>query len=755
MSAGLLILASAVILSKSIEYDELGRMTVERGNNGQLTRHEYDAEGRRTATVDSLGRRLVMSYDVLGRISKVTHPDGGITSYTYDAADRVVQIRDPRGKVTLYEFDGLGNLLAQDSPDSGTTTLAYSPAGLLLASTRGDGVSTSYQYDGQGRLLQASAAGQVQTYSYDACGNGKGRLCSVTEGGAITSFSYTQDGQVAERGDDVRFVDASQLLMTRYTYDEMRRPRSITYPDGMQAQYEYLDGSPYAMTINQDGRTVRLVDQAVYQAGGARRSLLFANGLTERQEFDIDGRLKSLLVSGAGSTVLSKSYGYNSADEITRIDDGIDPAASQQIGYDALGRLLEQRRGGQTHVMGYDANSNWTTFKEGGYLRSYSIDGGSNRLLAYSSSKPGDESRSYAYDAMGNRTEETAAGDQRTYSYSAFNRMNSVQINGHATQYLLNPLGQRLAKRGASGASYYTYAGQNRMMSERNGGTWTNYLWFDGELVGLSRQGKISHVHVDHLGRPETASDDGRAVVWAAYNYAYGRSVRADAIGGLNIGFPGQYFDSESGLWHNGFRDYDAAIGRYLQSDPKGMIAGGNPYGYTGANPINRVDPLGRDTLVIRGHATGSGVRGNPFGHIALAFTGRGVYSDGTGTAYGSSLTDYLSKQGEYRTSTISRIKTTPEQEARMIADLEARAKAKGRTLPDPKRDPIAALRDTCAIRTQSALAAGGIRSILFPINSPFPVVPAIIGAMNASDVSTLVQGAAIPSEYGSFDPAP
>ena len=53
----------------------------------------------------------------------------------------------------------------------------------------------------------------------------------------------------------------------------------------------------------------------------------------------------------------------------------------------------------------------------------------------------------------------------------------------------------------------------------------------------------------------------------------------------------------ETGLYHNGFRDYLPALGRYLESDPIGLAGGFNTYAYAGGNPLRYSSPLGLCTV--------------------------------------------------------------------------------------------------------------------------------------------------------------
>ena len=62
----------------------------------------------------------------------------------------------------------------------------------------------------------------------------------------------------------------------------------------------------------------------------------------------------------------------------------------------------------------------------------------------------------------------------------------------------------------------------------------------------------------------------------------------------MNLRFPGQYYDQETGTHYNFHRDYKPNAGRYVQSDPIGLVGGVNSYNYTYQNPLTYLDTDGR-----------------------------------------------------------------------------------------------------------------------------------------------------------------
>ncbi len=113
-------------------------------------------------------------------------------------------------------------------------------------------------------------------------------------------------------------------------------------------------------------------------------------------------------------------------------------------------------------------------------------------------------------------------------------------------------------------------------------------------------------IHADHLNVPRIILNTANVAVWRWDNSdAFGLgSPNQDPDGDgtaitYNLRFPGQYYDKETGLHYNYFRDYDPNTGRYLESDPIGLAGGMNTYGYVGGNPVNLVDPTGKNPIVL------------------------------------------------------------------------------------------------------------------------------------------------------------
>lgn len=102
----------------------------------------------------------------------------------------------------------------------------------------------------------------------------------------------------------------------------------------------------------------------------------------------------------------------------------------------------------------------------------------------------------------------------------------------------------------------------------------------------------------DHLGSPRKILDQAGTLLWSwtntePYGYQAPNELHSGSSFVYDGRFPGQRFDRSTGALHNGFRTYSPKLGRYMQSDPLGLEAGWNTYGYVSGYPVGLADYLG------------------------------------------------------------------------------------------------------------------------------------------------------------------
>ncbi|MBS0576680.1 MAG: RHS repeat protein [Proteobacteria bacterium] len=584
---------SSTLVSKAMRsYDGLGRVWTVGGNNGQNFVTGYDNDGNVVSSTDSLGHITTFTFDHLNRKTSTTDPEKGVTAFGYDVGDRAVSVVDPRLLITTYVYDGFGQLWAQSSPDTGTVSFTYDAGGRRTGFTRADGTVTSYGFDGLNRVATVSTGGKTQTFTYDACANGRGRLCSVADAfngyNDSLSTAYTPEGWVASQSSIV----AGSTYNTAYAYDNMGRATGVTYPNGVAANYAYAAGKLASATVTINGTTRNVATGLTYEPYVGVAGWTYGNGLVRTNDYDLDGRLTGISTTIPSSTVLqSLTFGYDANNSITAITNGANVNLSQTFNYDALTRLTGVAFGSSSSTAwGYDADSNRSSQTVGSASSAYSLASGNNTLAGIT----GTGARTFGYDVNGNRISDSGTSGAIVFHYDPFNRMDTATKGGTTTTYHVDPQGRRVYKSsGGSVWTHFVYGIDGTLLGENGAAGMTDYLWMGGQPVALVRNNTLYMVHTDQLGRPEIVTNAAKAVVWRASNYAFDRTVTLDTIGGLNLGFPGQYYDAETGLWNNGFRDYDASVGRYVESDPLGLDAGVNTFGYVGGEPTAMSDPMG------------------------------------------------------------------------------------------------------------------------------------------------------------------
>jgi RHS repeat-associated protein len=578
-----------------------------------ITTYQYDANGNLTQVTDPLGRIRQIQYDALNQPVRQLEPHPTIIGSTlgqidtaYDSLGQIQSITDPRNLTTTYTIDSLGNLSQQTSPDTGVTTADHDPAGNLLTRTDARGKTATYSYDSLNRITQIAYDDQTVTYTWDSCSNGIGRLCNVSNAGSRLEYRYDNHGRITQR---TQTAGGAPLAVSHSYNTAGQRIQTVT-PSGQTLDYQWSGGRLTALSVN--GQP--LLTQIGYEPDGQVNGWVWGNNQPSERFYDLTGRpvIVSLGVDAKTQQPDSRTYGYDAAGRLTDAIDDNDPSLNQQHAYDELDRLIGSERGElQISRIGYayDLSGNRTeNIQDNTTQYRYSTDANSNRLQSQSGAQAvnysydpaghltGDGTVSYTYNAAGRRISVTAANLNASYTYNAVGQRVTKTVNGTTTQYAYDEHGHLTGEYEASG----------QLIQE--------IVWLGDLPVAVLKPATptnqtnstidLYYLHADHLGTPRkiTRPNDNKTF-WSWESEAFGNSLPDQNPPGLgsfvfNLRFPGQYYDAETGLHYNYFRDYDPRTGKYIESDPVGLKGGVNTYVYVRNNPVNRIDPLGLyDTL--------------------------------------------------------------------------------------------------------------------------------------------------------------
>lgn len=584
----------------SATFDALSRVLNDIGGVGQTTAYTYDANGNALTITDPLTHVTKRAFDPLNRLVGMIDAAGGTTTLTYDPHDRPLTVVDSNGGTTGFVYDGFGDVIQRTSPDTGTTVYRYDLAGNVTQKTDATGATTNITYDALNRPLTttypADAAENV-TYTYDQTGNGFGigRLTSVTDAAGTLSRTYDERGNILTQ----TRVYGSATLVTSTAYDAVSRVASITYPSGWTAIYTRdAMGRVTALSAQAPagGPPSPVVSGIGYQPFGPFNALAYGNGIAETRSFDLDYRLLNLADTGT-VPFQNLTYAYYGANNVSSITDGVTAANTQNLAYDVLDHLNSAIGNYGNLAYTYSPIGNRLTQTIGGVLTNYTYAPASNQLATITSAGT---TQTLTTTAAGNISRfAPGLGTVTNLTYNQANRLSTASAGpNQLAQYTYDAFGHRIVKVGsATATTVYQYDGAGHLLEENDGqgNSIVDYVYLDHQPVATIDPvgGNVYFLHDDRLGTPQLATDASQTIQWMASYEPFGSTSTGAGLIVQNLRLPGQEYDIETGLYHNGFRDYVPSLGRYLESDPIGLAGGANGYVYVSGDPLKLSDRRG------------------------------------------------------------------------------------------------------------------------------------------------------------------
>jgi RHS repeat-associated protein len=357
------------------------------------------------------GQLLERWEDQHGRMVQSKDPSGQTTTFKHDVEGRLEEVKIDGTRLLTNTWDLFGRKTAVDDIDAGVSSSAYNAFGEVISTTNALGQTTSTTYDSIGRVASVTKPEGTYTNSYRGSSPAKGKPASLAgPNGYSESFGYDSYGRVTSTS-TTRF---GETFTTQTTYDALGRVSSETNAGGLTLVHDYDTVFSAKVRTRETATNTTLWEPRTVDSRGHVVQQKLAHGVeTIRTPHPANDTLTSIYTTGQGQTLQNLAYIWDPNGNLTFRADSL-AGRNETFGYDTLNRLTSAAVAGQSAATyTYAANGNLLT--KAGDTLTY----GGSRIHAVTAATIKGESRTYAYDAAGRVTSDTA----RTYGWSSFHQL--------------------------------------------------------------------------------------------------------------------------------------------------------------------------------------------------------------------------------------------------------------------------------------------------------------------------------------------